>query len=269
MIKLAAILLLLLFLAACDTSNPKSKPLWHGFTAEEIKQNLADNTGTIAEILGADSVSFLAENVSYSGIPGQSVWALAEVTIYNNPLGPAQPSPYVSFVELLLNYQVIKGYMHHEDGPVYYEEPWVRWQVNYWNGAILSDRRCCCHRIKRLGDTGDETTNIRFYFYDLSYVTEEICTENWRDDTIRLLRQHNGYRIRHMWFDDDKLVVDLKPIEVFFFDWGSMVGIYRAQPLLRTLAGISGVEEIELLIGGSREAWDGLGGLVFQAEWYK
>ena len=86
---------------------------------------------------------------------------------------------------------------------------------------------------------------------DYHYFFEEIQSDIWHEEAIRLMRKHTGIRVKDMWYEGDRLVVDLFPVESIIFNWGSTGGWARTLSLVRSFASFPGVEEIEVLVGGA------------------
>ena len=114
---------------------------------------------------------------------------------------------------------------------------------------------------------GLETINIRLYDLiwqedgdELTYVTEEICAENWAQEAAVLIRQSSGLDIRDIWYEGNRLFADLTPATALMFGYSGHAAIHYSAVLLASLASLPYVEEIEILVGGTRGIFiDGFG----------
>jgi len=111
--------------------------------------------------------------------------------------------------------------------------------------------------------TTEESVVIRFYYYcdetdpqvyllpeAFKYHPEEIPGPYLWEEFRRLMLYHTGINVWDLWFDGDKLYVDLHSTEIMPFDWGSTGSAIRGEVLTRTIASLPGVASFEILVGG-------------------
>ena len=79
-----------------------------------------------------------------------------------------------------------------------------------------------------------------------------ISPEGWREQVIANMAEHLDIRLADLWFEGDRLIVDLTPATTIYFNWGSTGGHLRTQNLIRSLASLPSVTEIEVLVSGQR-----------------
>jgi len=105
-----------------------------------------------------------------------------------------------------------------------------------------------------------ETVSVEFYYFetsfweveDISCKTEDISTANLSDDTIQFMKLYNGIQIDGVWYEDDRICVDLNESELSKLNAGSTAGTMSTAILLKTFASYPNVKEIEVLIGGEK-----------------
>ena len=115
----------------------------------------------------------------------------------------------------------------------------------------------------------DEGRPIFYY-----YAEEELSRDTTIDEINRLMRLHTGQQVMDTWFCRDvchwwihaenwdtyscpnpsKLYINLYPVDLPFFDWGSTGSYIRGHQLVGTFFSFPGVEEIEVLVNGSAGA---------------
>ena len=83
------------------------------------------------------------------------------------------------------------------------------------------------------------------------YETVNIESDNFNNDFIELMYIHTGIKIDGLWYEGDKLCVDLNKERTWqTFDNGSTGGMIYRQKLLFTLSSFPNIEQIEVLVGG-------------------
>jgi len=117
-------------------------------------------------------------------------------------------------------------------------------------------------------DAVGERTTVRFYYHSREidpnvellpeaylYNPEEIPTEQFRDEFIRLLYVHTDITACDLWFDGDRLYIDLHEDENSHFNRGSTGSADRGIRLYKTLASVPGIASFEVHVGGIRGAY--------------
>lgn len=113
-------------------------------------------------------------------------------------------------------------------------------------------------------DNQSETIALRFYYHDIEldpnlnslpeaflYNTEEIKAQNLREEFIRLMYEHTGISILDLWFEEDKLYVNLSQSSISFFDnFGTAVALRNLTIFEKSLLSIPGIAYIEVLVSG-------------------
>ena len=102
----------------------------------------------------------------------------------------------------------------------------------------------------------DENFTIRIYRYtdidEYVYAEVEISYYDWQEQVKYYMQAHNSIQVYDLWYEGNRLVVDLKPAGVMFFNWGSHGGYTRTRSLIESLATMPNVRELEILVGGQR-----------------
>jgi len=112
-----------------------------------------------------------------------------------------------------------------------------------------------------LGQPTIQDFTMRIYqhpeaWYDFDNpVLVEISSENWQGRIKAAIEQHRGIVIDDIWFEQDRLVVDLCPEDAVRFNWGTSGGYFRTRALIDSLATVPNVAEIVVLIAGERGVW--------------
>ena len=105
-------------------------------------------------------------------------------------------------------------------------------------------------------DLFSENFEMRFFrfsdFNDYEYFDAEIEYHNWQQQVISHMQTHSGIQIADLWYEESRIVVDLKPAGVVFFNWGSFGGAMRKLSLIESIATLPNITEIEVLVGGQR-----------------
>jgi hypothetical protein len=105
-------------------------------------------------------------------------------------------------------------------------------------------------------DLFDENFTMRFFLHSeqnvYEYFDEEIAYQNWQEQVINHMLTHTGIRIAHLWYEESRVVVDLKPAGALPFNWGSHGSAMSGRSLIDSLATLPNITEIEILVGGQR-----------------
>lgn len=113
--------------------------------------------------------------------------------------------------------------------------------------------------------TSEESVTARFYYHCIKadpmfkllpeayrYIGVEIPGVYLWAQFRSLMFEHTGISVWDLWFDGDKLYVDLHSSEAILFDWGSAGSYDRGTRLNKTVASLPGVATFEILVGGER-----------------
>ena len=260
--KIFGLLLILLMFAACGQSEdygeqiaelqsiiaeleaelaeanaePEPEPFSHGLTAQQVKESLLENDGIILATTGGEGIVFFEETIQ---VNSGHVMAYVDILVDHHPDFMHHIHNFV-----LLSYQVRDGAIHWHmvydrlSGP----GVWPTDTMPAWPAAADT----ATVRFVSHWDSMDDTYH---YFY------EEINSENWRNEAVRLMRHHTGIRVKQLWYEGDRLVVDLFPVEGEIFNWGSGGAWARTLNLIRSFASFPGVNEIEVLVDGAENVW--------------
>lgn len=85
---------------------------------------------------------------------------------------------------------------------------------------------------------------------EFGYINKHITDTHWDSELIELMYLYNGIEIKSLYRIQQKIYVDLMPIEAERFNLSSLMGYARTAVLLNTIATLPDVEEIEVLIDG-------------------
>ena len=112
--------------------------------------------------------------------------------------------------------------------------------------------------------TEDEIVTVRFYYHCIlidpyvmllpdayRYNAVEIPGPYLWAEFRRLMYEHTGISVWDLWFEGDKLYVDLHSTEEILFNWGSTGSFDRGTRLNKTVASLPGVASFEILVGGA------------------
>lgn len=216
-----------------DTTQPEDTPVFQGLTAPQIRQNLIQNSHIILEALGGDEIIIHEDDI----LVGTGS-ALARVGI------PVRDWP--------VDIDVILLYHTAGDDIVWQLFAYTMVHTGMQTAAPIPEE-------EQPLPTYDDTITLRFFQYsdwdDYTVVYENISRENWRAQTISLMQQHTGIGIRDIRYDGTRLYVDIFPIDIIPFNWGSTGGAIRTQTLVNSMASLPGVDEIVILVGGVGGHW--------------
>ncbi|MCL2404158.1 MAG: hypothetical protein FWC92_01295 [Defluviitaleaceae bacterium] len=220
---------------------------WLGvWTPERIRQNLIQNSTYLPweEVLGTgrETLGIFYEDSIFLGIG----YAIARVQYESQEPGQW----WRMHPDVVLNYTVICEYnMHWEI--VGFIFPWARGRglsvvLDNWQ-----DRR------RHITDAQSVTVQIHSACYATGYLTEtyhieEIPGEMLWEETIRLKKLYSGIEILDFWYEDRRIIVDLKPNQWADFTMGTASFWLHARVVLLTFASFPDVDEIEILFGGLR-----------------
>jgi len=109
---------------------------------------------------------------------------------------------------------------------------------------------------------GDTVSVDFYYYYDteddkdiISFEKADISLENMVDDTIFHMKEINDIQINDLWFEGNKICVDLNTSESYAnFLQGSTGAYITTNILLRTFFSFPDVDEIEFLLDGKQGA---------------
>jgi len=214
------------------------QPFSHGLTAAQVKEALlkAEEALLTAEIFGRAP--------AFVGIEAMTVsqrYVLAQIT-----------EAFIgNTFDLLLSYEV-EGL-----GPFLT----IAWTIVGTNDLNISPRYFQPRTPNDL--TAEESVTVRFFYYcsitdpqaynlpeAFKYEAEEIPGQCLWAEFRRLMLKHTGINVWDLWFEGDKLYVDLHYTEWMPFNWGSTGSVIRGGILTRTIASLPGVASFEILVGG-------------------
>lgn len=136
----------------------------------------------------------------------------------------------------------------------------IQWiLLEYSIGPICGPGRLDAGRSawqRQQADLFSENFEMRFFrfsdFNDYEYFDAEIKYCNWQQQVISHMQTHSGIQVADLWYEESRIVVDLKPAGVVFFNWGSAGGTMRTLSLIESIATLPNITEIEILVGGQR-----------------
>jgi len=205
----------------------------HNFTNEDIIANLLANVDVILEVTGGEGFVLDEERIA---IGSWYVWTVGS-TIELSTHATASVRG-----DVLLTYVVWGGEIHWN--VFAHQVHHGMWQINVPIQGSPRHFPRMGYVTARLYDFDDNTFEIK------SYEVGQINAESWQEDVRRLMFEHTGIRLRDIWYDDRRLVVDLMPVEGIVADWGSTGGYIHTLRLIHSLASLPDVEEIKVLVGG-------------------
>ncbi|MCL2019772.1 MAG: hypothetical protein FWG70_08445 [Oscillospiraceae bacterium] len=85
---------------------------------------------------------------------------------------------------------------------------------------------------------------------NFSFVTMNISEENFLEDAVKAIYLHQGFSIKSIWYEGDKIYIDLSLIQDFRASRGSMAAIVTSNLLKRTFASFPNMTEMEFLVEG-------------------
>ncbi|MCL2620202.1 MAG: hypothetical protein FWD97_04620 [Defluviitaleaceae bacterium] len=201
----------------------------------EVVQSFMDNLPNVAKFLGVDYLNISEGNINWLGsgfVTAQSHYRTHDISI------------------------TMRYTTHNDDIHWRLVEHNVSWVGGF--GVIRAGRpksweRDFCERfsdgftmrIYRHLDNGG-TPGI-YEYYDVI-----ISPDGWREQVIANMAEYLDIRLADLWFEGNRLIVDLTPATTIYFNWGSTGGHLRTQNLIRSLAGLPSVTEIEVLVSGRR-----------------
>ncbi|MCL2672029.1 MAG: GerMN domain-containing protein [Clostridiales bacterium] len=100
------------------------------------------------------------------------------------------------------------------------------------------------------------TIKVEIYYFtqdeDYKHETVDLSKGNLSSDTIKFMQDINGIQINGIWYENNKICVDLNANEFRKLDAGSYAGIIQTNLLVKTFSSYPNVEEIEILIDGKQ-----------------
>lgn len=225
---------MLVMLGACAVQNSPAEPTTQ---PDERMASFMDNLDAVAAFLGTPGLAVAEDDISFYG---DFVTARGYFNYqYNN----------------LPVYLTFRHRADHEG-----ETQWIllEYSVNWVRGPGFLDNSHWAWQHDN-DERFDEAFTMRFYrHYDnfpepiYSYVEEEISPEGWQAQVVDHMLAHSDIRLANLWFEEDRLVVDLTPAGAMPFNWGSLGSAMHGRSLLDSLFTLPGAAEIEVLVGGQR-----------------
>jgi len=80
----------------------------------------------------------------------------------------------------------------------------------------------------------------------------EISPQDWRAQVKYNMNYYLNIQLADLWYEENRLVVDLTPATAIPFDWGSTGGAVRSFSLFNSMASLPNVTDVEVLVGGQR-----------------
>jgi len=218
-----------------------------GFTKSEIEADLIENAQIILDAVGGDEIVF--ENiVIVNWYVFASVWVTGNMVSQNfHALLSFSPGFYDNF---------------QPDGTLRWN--FLAHDLLYFGmvGSEITEYPLQNHQFP-----GRDTVPIMVYTYrdvdDYDYEEREISAENWQEE-IKDLFLPMGLHLQGIWFEGNRIMVDLMPTQLAQFDWGSTGSFLRAGTLIRPLLSLPGAYEVEVLFDGignittSHASFDGI-----------
>ena len=217
-----------------------SPPFGHGLTAAQVKEALmqAEDDLLTAEIFGR-APSFV----------GTEAMEINEGTVTARVVeGFFDREEY-----LLLGYEVIGQR----------QPPHIVWTLLATSDINMHPRYFQPNPPRSI--TSEESVAIRFYYYcdetdpyfnlfpeAYLYNIVEIPGPYLREEFRRLMLEHTGINVWDLWFQGNKLYIDLHSTEWHPFNWGTTGSAHRGNVLTMTLASFPGIDSFEVLVGGAR-----------------
>lgn len=213
---------------------------------EAIVDNLMEKLGLVGFLLGLDKLEIPRENIA---VQGNFVTAFGDVEIAR--------AHFTTHHWLEVTFQ-----FHHQSWADEIGWTFLRYSIGGISGpgTLLRDRR-----EQRQDGLFDENFIVRFFpivdwggefwgatLEDIPHFDEEISPYNWQEQIVRHMRTHTGIGIAGLWYDGNRLMVDLTPAASIFFDWGSSGSYQLTRALTDSLATLPNVAEMEILVGGQR-----------------
>ena len=82
----------------------------------------------------------------------------------------------------------------------------------------------------------------------LGYKSEFITKETFVEDTIEYMKQYSGIDVTDIWYEGERICINLDYSEGYEFDKGSYAGAMRTNVVIRTLSSYPNVKEIQILL---------------------
>ena len=214
------------------------QPFRHGLTAAAVRENLMENYAFIRDVLGGEWIEIYEDEMLIG--PQHVLVPVAVHAPYGEQIIPFD-------VHVFLFYHV------RESGEILWRVQGHSWQTNPpaagldpWDDRYLP--------------IDDDQFTMRFYIHrdwDQHIAIEEtISRGNWREEVPQLMRTHSRtIDIRDLWYEGDRLYVDLFPVAAAFFNWGTTGSWLLTQTLIDSLGTLPGVAEIMVLVGGESGHW--------------
>ena len=114
-----------------------------------------------------------------------------------------------------------------------------------------------------ISDSTSEKTCVRFYFQTkeeekiasvevTGYAIEEISMDNLVEDTKNFMDRYCDIKIDDIWYEEERLCVDLNLDAAMSLDRGSYAGSVGLDIILKTFSSYPNVKQIEILVDGER-----------------
>jgi hypothetical protein len=209
---------------------------------DKILDSFMNNLNVVAELLGVDELNIPRENVNMHG---------DFVTAYFNDVAIHRHITTHHRLELIFQYEILQDevrwtFLSYNIGGV--SGPGILHSGRFWQGDLFAENFIV--RFFPLIDWGGEFWGATLD--DIPYFDEEISPYNWQEQIKNHMIAHNGIRIADLWYEGQRLIVDLTPAAAIFFDWGSSGSQSHLRALIDSLATLPNVAEIEVLVGGQR-----------------
>ena len=208
-----------------------------GVTRDEILVSFIDNLDSVAAFLGLDELEVAEEDIV---LHGDIVTAHFPVNILNQHRGRLIFRYWVWGEEI--RWRLLEYEMGAASGPGFLHSG------RYWWRSYRPFDQNFAVRFALLNDSLD--------FDVLEYIEEEIEYEDWQAQVTAHMQAHTGIQLADLWYEENRLVVDLTPAASISFNFGSTAGIMRTVSLIASLSTLPNVEEIEVLVGGQRGVYD-------------
>ena len=230
------------------------------FLEEEVSDYLAiigvltTSPAVDADVL-AQLFGYLEHVQKFLGLKELAVAEDGIILLHDNIIRVAAETSFRGFpspIELLFSYEIWGDTIHIR--LISYHA------ANYMSGGEISDggKSAWFWENENLFEESFTIKALRHdaNFFEVEYYAElTIEPDNWESQIIAHFDEHLDIRLFGIWYEDDRLLVNLTPESAIYFNWGSTGGYIQTLNLIESLATLPNVYEIEVLVGGRRNEW--------------
>lgn len=88
-----------------------------------------------------------------------------------------------------------------------------------------------------------------------TYTKETISRENISEDSIKLIKEKYDVILNKVWYEGERICVDIRKTSPFLFDGGSHMAFTLTCSFVHTFLSYPDVTEVELLVNGRKNVW--------------